>query len=225
MAKTVLFVITSHESLGDSGQKTGTWAEEVAAPYYVFKKAGWQVTLASVKGGKVPVDAASLQGDFKIASVEKFLADSEAMAAFENTVPLSKVADSQPDAVFLPGGHGVVWDLPGNKTLDTLLEKTFAEGKIVSAVCHGPCGLLGAKTADGDSILKGKRCTGFSNSEEDAVGKSKVVPFLLEDRMKELGGRYEKAGDWTSFAIADGNLITGQNPQSSERVAQLVVAA
>jgi putative intracellular protease/amidase len=225
MAKTVLFVVTSHDQLGTTGQKTGTWAEEIAAPYYIFTEAGWKVTIASIKGGKVPVDDASLQGDFFTEAAKRFWDDAEAKKTLEQSVPLSEVANSQPDAVYLPGGHGVMWDLPNNTTLAKLLEETFAAGKIVSAVCHGPIGLASAKKPDGTSIVNEKRVTGFSNSEEDAVGKSQYVPYLLEDKLKELGGRYEKSSDWSVFALADGNLITGQNPQSSARVAQLVLAA
>lgn len=224
MTKSVLIVLTSHDKLGDTGDKTGSWYEEIAAPYYVFKKAGYEITMASTKGGEVPFDQASLSKDFKTSDVEKFLKDTQALQGVEDSLPLSNI-DGQFDAIFIPGGHGVVFDLPGNAALKKLLEEHFARGAVISSVCHGAAGLFGAKNANGEPLVSGLKVTGFSNSEEEAVGKTKAVPFLTEDKLKALGGLYEAKADWSEHVVVDKNLITGQNPQSSKQTAQAIVDA
>mmetsp|Transcript_69534 Transcript_69534/g.220133 ORF Transcript_69534/g.220133 Transcript_69534/m.220133 type:complete len:227 (+) Transcript_69534:461-1141(+) len=224
MGKSVLIVSTSHEPLGDvADKKTGLWAEELMGPYYVLTEAGFDVTVASVKGGKIPIDAGSLGDNFKTDAVKKFMGDAAKMKLIEESVALS-AATADYDAIFLPGGHGTCWDFVGNAPLAGLVSKMFGAGKVVGAVCHGPMGLVDVKV-DGKSIVSGKKVTGFTNTEEEAVGLTKVVPFLLEDKLKELGGLYEKSGDWSDFAVRDGNLITGQNPQSSVAAAKLMVEA
>lgn len=222
----ILAVATLHDQLGDSGQKTGLWISELAEPYYVFREAGYDVTIASPKGGPIPIDAASLEGDFYTAEAKRFLeADDAAKLQLEHSVKLDDVTEPEAyDAIFLPGGHGPVFDLAKSEKLGELLTKAYAAGKVVCAVCHGPAGLVTAK--DGDKpLVAGKKVTGFSNSEERAVGKDKYVPFLLEDKLKELGGKYEAAGDWQPHVVQDGRLITGQNPSSSKAMGEAVVAA
>jgi putative intracellular protease/amidase len=224
MTKRILLVVTSHDRLGESGEKTGFWLEELATPYYVFRDAGHEVELASPKGGEAPFDPKSLEKS-PPASVARFLADPKAMAQVKNTRVLSKVDAAAYDAVFLAGGHGTMWDLPASAPLATLLGDVFDRGRVVAAVCHGPAGLVAAKGKGGKSIVAGKRVTAFTNSEEEAIKLTGVVPFLLESRLRELGGTFEGAGMWQPHAIRDGNLITGQNPQSSEKVARLVLEA
>lgn len=222
----ILAVATSHDQLGNSGQKTGLWISELAEPYYVFKDAGYDVTIASPNGGAVPIDAASLEGDFYTPEAKRFLeADDAAKLQLHHSVKLDDVKEPEAyDAIFLPGGHGPVFDLAVSDKVGELLTKAFAAGKIVCAVCHGPAGL--AKGMDGDKpLVSGKRVTGFSNSEERAVGKDKYVPFLLEDKLKELGGKYEATGDWQVKVVEDGRLITGQNPGSAKAMGEAVVAA
>lgn len=220
----VLIVCTSHDRM--DGEPTGCWLEELAAPYYVFKDSGYDVTISSVKGGPVPMDPSSLAENFQSESTRKFQADDEAQQQLHHSVPLSQITEPKSyDAVFLPGGHGTVFDFIPNPHLAEIVSTLFNSGKVVSAVCHGPAGLLEAKDTNGKPIVAGRRVTGFSNSEEEAVGKTKLVPFLLEDKLKELGGKYEKTGDWQVHAVADGKLVTGQNPQSSHKTAELVVHA
>lgn len=222
--KRILIICTSHDILGDTDIPTGLWAEEVATPYYIFKEAGAQVDIASIKGGKIPLDPSSLQGDLP-EHTHRYLKDDDGLkSTVENSIAVAEVSEEY-DAVFLPGGHGVCYDCPENPTLIALLEKYWAQGKVVSAVCHGPVGLVNIKSPSGDYIVKGKKVTGFTNSEEEAVGKTAVVPFLLEDKLKEIGGLYEKGADWVPYAVADGNLITGQNPMSSAKVAELILSA
>jgi putative intracellular protease/amidase len=222
--KRVLIVATSHDKLGNSDLPTGSWAEELSAPYYVFKEAGADVVVASIKGGKIPMDEASLSENFITPHVKKYMEDEELKQYVDNSLSLNDVPGSF-DALFVPGGHGIVFDGPNDKNLNALGEKFWAEGKIVSAVCHGPAGLVNMKTPDGFSIFKGRKCTGFTNAEEEAVKKTEYVPFLLEDKMKEIGGLFEAGPNWHVKAVADGQLITGQNPQSSVAVAELVVKA
>jgi len=234
----VLFVTTSHADMGSTGHKTGVWLEELAVPYYVLRDGGADVTLASVKGGAIPFDPRSVPaeagrgpgeepaGEQDVpAAVRRFLEDGEAMQAARNSVAVADVDVGAYDAVMLPGGHGTMWDLPQSEALSRTLGTLFDAGKIVAAVCHGPAGLVSAKSRDGQPIVKGRRVSAFTNSEEEGVGLTQVVPFLLEDRLQELGGRYEKGPDWQPFAVRDGNLITGQNPQSSELVAQHLLDA
>eukprot|EP00668_Euglena_longa_P040834 GGOE01053750.1.p1 GENE.GGOE01053750.1~~GGOE01053750.1.p1 ORF type:complete len:253 (-),score=93.74 GGOE01053750.1:4-702(-) len=224
--KKVLIVITSASDLG--GHPTGYWLEEVAAPYNVFRAAGLQVTLASITGGKPPVDANSLADMFVTEDCKRFKEDAAAQAALASTQPVSlflEVAKAgQIDAVFLPGGHGTAADFPESVPLRQVLEAVYSKGGVVSAVCHGPCGLVNVTdVATGQPLVKGKQVTGFSNEEEEQVGLTSKVPFLLEDGLKEKGGVYSKLDPWTPHAVADGRLVTGQNPQSSHATAVKVV--
>jgi putative intracellular protease/amidase len=215
----ILMVLTSHDQLGDTGHKTGFWLEEFAAPYYVFKDAGAAITLASPKGGQPPLDPKSDAPDGQTDATRRFKQDAAAQAALGATVKLADVRADDHDAVFYPGGHGPLWDLAEDADSIALIEAFWRAGKPVGAVCHAPAVLRGV-AVDGTPLVKGRRVTGFSNSEEAAVDLTKVVPFLVEDELKRLGGRYEKAADWQSFAIVDGKLVTGQNPASSEEAAR-----
>ncbi|MEG6508116.1 type 1 glutamine amidotransferase domain-containing protein [Methyloligella sp. 2.7D] len=220
----ILLIVTSSATMGAGGEPTGLWFEELATPYYAFVDAGADVTLASIEGGKAPIDPRSVKpkGENE-ASVDRFLADETASAALAETKPVSEIDVSKYDAVFLPGGHGTMWDLPGSTALADLLTEAWGEGKVVGAVCHGPAGLVNAKDENGEPLVKGRRVTGFTNSEEVAVELQNKVPFLLEDRLKQLGGKYEKVGDFEPFAISDGRLITGQNPASAGPAAELML--
>lgn len=220
---TILFIVTSHSMLGDTGKPSGLWLEEVSTPYYAFVDAGYEVEIASIAGGAAPIDPSSQKpvGE-NSPSVERFLKDEVAKNKLKNTFSINTV-DQVYDAVFLPGGHGTMWDFPDNKKLASIIGSTLDEGKIVAAVCHGPAGLLSAKLKNGDSVVKGKKVSAFTNEEEEVVGLTKVVPVLLESRLRELGAEYAKAEKFQPYAIADGNLITGQNPASSEKVAELVI--
>ena len=219
----VLMVLTSHDQLGDTGRKTGFWLEEFASPYYVFKDANADITLASPKGGQPPMDPNSDTADFQTDATERFKKDAAAQAELANTLKLSDINPDDYDAVFYPGGHGPLWDLTDDKNSIALIESMYASGKPVAAVCHAPAVLRNAQAKDGSPIIKGKNVTGFSNSEENAVQLNDVVPFLLEDELKTKGAHYSRADDWHSYAIAEGNLITGQNPQSSQQVALSVL--
>jgi putative intracellular protease/amidase len=219
----ILMLLTSHDQLGDTGRKTGFWLEEFAAPYYVFRDANADVTLASPEGGQPPLDPKSAEPDSRTEATKRFDADDEAQAALANTVKLSDIQAADYDALFYPGGHGPLWDLAEDRRSIALIESMYAAGKPVAAVCHAPAVFKGAELADGSALVKGKSLTGFSNSEEAAVQLTDIVPFLLEDVLKARGANYSKADDWHSYAVTDGNLITGQNPASSERVAQLVL--
>ena len=220
----ILMVLTSHDKLGDTGQKTGFWLEEFAAPYYVFKDAGATITLASPAGGQPPLDPKSDAPESQTAATARFKNDSAAQAALGNTERVDKIVASAFDAVFYPGGHGPLWDLAEDKDSIALIEAMAAAGKPVATVCHAPGVLRHVKAADGSPLVKGKQVTGFTNTEEEAVGLTKVVPFLVEDMLKENGGLYEKGPDWGSFVLVDDNLITGQNPASSEEAAKAVLA-
>ncbi|UWF51375.1 type 1 glutamine amidotransferase domain-containing protein [Pseudomonas sp. N3-W] len=220
----ILMVLTSHDQLGDTGKKTGFWLEEFAAPYYTFKDAGAQLTLASPKGGQPPLDPKSDEPDAQTAATERFRKDSAAQSALASTVVLSSVKAEDFDAVFYPGGHGPLWDLAEDQHSIALIEAFYRAGKPVATVCHAPGVLRHVKGSDGQSLVKGKRVTGFSNSEEAAVQLTDVVPFLVEDVLKANGGTYSKADDWASYVIADGLLLTGQNPASSEATAEALLA-
>ena len=209
----VLMVLTSHDQLGDTGDKTGFWLEEFASPYYVFKDANAEITLASPKGGQPPLDPKSDQPDFQTDATERFKNDAEAQAELANTLKLSDVSPEDFDAVFYPGGHGPLWDLAEDKNSIALIETMYASGKPVAAVCHAPAVLRNVSARDGSPLVRGKNITGFSNTEEDAVQLTDVVPFLLEDELKKKGANYTKEDDWHPHAITEGNLITGQNPQ------------
>ncbi|WP_299269876.1 type 1 glutamine amidotransferase domain-containing protein [uncultured Psychrosphaera sp.] len=220
MALNILMVLTSHADLGDTGEKTGFWVEEFAAPYYIFKDAGVNMTLASPLGGQPPVDPKSELEDFQTAATKRFDADSEVQKLIANTVELSSVNADDYDAVFYPGGHGPLWDLTDNTDSISLLENFVAQNKPVSAVCHATAALLNVKDTNGEFFIKGKEITGFSNSEEDAVQLREVVPFMLEDEIVNRNAQYQSGADWHPFAIQDGLAITGQNPASSELAAE-----
>ena len=221
----ILVVLTSHSQLGDTGSTTGFWLEELAAPYYVFKDAGAELTLASPKGGQPPLDPKSDDPDAQTEATRRFKADSAANAELAASVRLDSLSAGDFDAIFYPGGHGPLWDLVDNQASIRLIEDFWAGNKPVSAVCHAPIALVNARDENGQHIVKGREVTGFSNSEEEAVGLTKVVPLLVEDTMIARGAEYSKADDWQSYTRQDGNLITGQNPGSSEAVAKLVLAA
>lgn len=219
----ILMVLTSHDQLGDTGQKTGFWLEEFATPYYVFKDAGADITLASPLGGQPPLDPKSDAPDAQTEATERFRQDPAAQAALANTVVLASLAAEDYDAVFYPGGHGPLWDLAEDAHSIALIEAFYGAGKPVGAVCHAPAILRHPKTLDGSPLVRNKAVTGFSNSEEEAVGLTTVVPFLVEDMLKANGGTYAKADNWQPYVVCDGNLVTGQNPASSEATAQAVL--
>lgn len=219
----ILMILTSHDQLGETGHKTGFWLEEFASPYYVFRDANADITLASPAGGQPPLDPKSDEPDFQTDATRRFKDDAEAQQALANTVKLADVSADEFDAVFYPGGHGPLWDLAEDGHSVNLIESMSAAGKPVAAVCHAPAVLKNAKNPDGSPLVKGKSVTGFSNTEEDAVQLTGVVPFLLEDELKAKGGNYSKADDWNPFVITDGKLVTGQNPASSEQAARAVL--
>lgn len=220
----ILLVLTSHDQLGNTGKKTGFWLEELAAPYYRFKDAGAQITLASPKGGQPPLDPKSNEPDFQTDSTRRFEADAAAMAQLAATKRLSEVSIDDYDAVFYPGGHGPLWDLSEDRHSIALIESAARAGKPIAAVCHAPAVFRHVKGADGQPFVRGKRVTGFTNTEEAAVGLTEVVPFLVEDMLKRNGGVYSQGADWSSYVLTDGKLVTGQNPQSSEAAAEALLA-
>lgn len=220
--KKVLFVLTSHEDLGDTGHKTGFWAEEFAGPYYLLKDKGVEVTLSSPKGGQPPLDPKSNEPDFQTPATVRFDADKETQKLLANTVALDTVNQADYDAVFYPGGHGPLWDLAEDKNSIALIEDFYKNNKPVAAVCHASGIFKNTKNVDGTSLVKGKKVTGFTNTEEEAVQLTTIVPFLVEDMLKDNGGVYSKKDDWHPYAVEDGLLITGQNPASSELVASLL---
>lgn len=215
-------VLTSHDQLGNTGRKTGFWLEEFAAPYFVFRDAGVELTLASPKGGQPPIDPKSDLPENQTPAMMRFKKDEAAQKALSQTVKLADMKSNDFDTVFYVGGHGPMWDLVDNPDSIALIESFYNSGKPVAAVCHSP-GVLHRVTYKGAPIVKGKRVTGFTNGEEEAVQLTHVVPFLVEDELKRLGGLYEKAADWQSFAIVDGLLITGQNPASSTAAANALL--
>lgn len=219
----VLMVLTSHDQLGDTGRKTGFWLEEFAAPYYTFKDAGADLVLASPAGGQPPLDPKSDEPDFQTEFTQRFKADPAAQQALASTVKLDSVNAQDFDAVFYPGGHGPLWDLAESPVSIALIEAFERAGKPIAFVCHAPGVLRHVKAANGEPLVKGRRVSGFTNSEEAGVGLTDVVPFLVEDEFKKLGAVYEKGPDWQSFLVEDGLLITGQNPGSSEAVAEALV--
>ena len=225
-APKILIITTSHASLGDTDNNTGLWLEELTTPYYAFADAGASVAVASIAGGPVPIDPGSQKANGENStSVERFLADEKAQQAIAHTSAIDEVNASKYDAVFLPGGHGTMWDLPQSDRLSQIVSETLEQGRVVSAVCHGPAGLVSAKTAAGEPVVKGRKVAAFTNAEEDAVGLTATVPFLLESKLRELGAIFQKANNFKTFVVADNNLITGQNPMSSELVAQEVLNA
>jgi putative intracellular protease/amidase len=223
--KNILMVLTSHADLGNTGEKTGFWVEEFAAPYYEFIDAGAKVTLASPAGGQPPIDPKSELADFQTESTKRFDADNEAKQQLANTKKLSEVNAAEFDAVFYPGGHGPLWDLTDNEQSIALISSFLAAKKPVASVCHAVAAFLNVKDENNEYLVTGKQVTGFSNSEEDAVQLTDVVPFLLEDELTKRGAEYQKAEDWHAFAIQDGLVISGQNPASSELVAQKLLAS
>jgi putative intracellular protease/amidase len=219
----ILMVLTSHGQLGNTGKATGLWLEELAAPYYVFKDAKAEVTLASPAGGKPPVDPNSEAPDGQTDATRRFMADGEAMQALARTHKLADIDAESFDAVFYPGGHGPLWDLADDEDSRLIIDKIYAAGKPVAAVCHGLAALKNALGPFGLPLVRGKDVTGFSDSEERAAGLAEAVPFLVEDMLKEAGGLYSKAADWKAHVVTSDNLITGQNPASSAGAAKAVV--
>ncbi|RJF90808.1 type 1 glutamine amidotransferase domain-containing protein [Sphingomonas cavernae] len=216
----ILIVLTSHDRLGDTGEKTGFWLEEFAAPYYVLKEAGAEITLASPAGGQPPLDPKSDAPENQTNATHRFNDDAAAKAQLANTLKLADVEAQDFDTIFFPGGHGPMWDLPDNAASIALIEAFWKAGKPVAAVCHAPAALVNVRDEKGEWLVSGRRVTGFSNSEETAVGLEKVVPFLLEDKLKDRGGLYGSAADFAPHIEIDGLLVTGQNPASSEECAK-----
>nr|WP_314840129.1 type 1 glutamine amidotransferase domain-containing protein [uncultured Flavobacterium sp.] len=221
--KKVLFVLTSHSELGNTGEKTGFWTEEFAAPYYELLDKGVQIDIATPKGGQPPIDPKSEDPSAATEDTKRFDADTELLAKLKNTHKLSDVKESDYDAVFYPGGHGPLWDLATDANSSALIESFYTNNKPVAFVCHSPAVLKNVKV-NGEFLVKGKKVTGFSNTEEEAVGLTKVVPFLLEDALQANGAIYSKVADWNPYAVEDGLLITGQNPASSKLVAEKLLA-
>jgi putative intracellular protease/amidase len=216
----ILIVLTSHDQLGDTGKKTGFWLEELAAPYYLLKDAGAAITLASPKGGQPPIDPKSNLPENQTELTKRFRADATAQTELSDTRKLADISPDDFDAVFYPGGHGPMWDMPDNATSIALIEAFVKADKPVGAVCHAPVALVNVRGKDGGYLVKGRRVTGFTNAEEEAVGLTSVVPFLLEDRLKERGGVFSKAANWGPYVQVDGRLATGQNPASSGPAAE-----
>ncbi|MDO6808756.1 type 1 glutamine amidotransferase domain-containing protein [Zobellia galactanivorans] len=221
----ILFVLTSHDKLGDTGKKTGFWVEEFANPYYTLLDKGVEITLATPKGGAAPIDPSSDTPDASTKDTERFNNDPVAQEKIKNTKVLADMKADDFDAVFYPGGHGPLWDLATDANSKALIEKFNAQNKPIAFVCHAPAALKEVKGRDGNFLVKGKKVTGFSNTEEEAVQLTNVVPFLVEDALKANGGIYSRGEDWAAYALQDGNLITGQNPASSELVAEKLLAS
>jgi len=219
----ILMVLTSHDALGNTGKKTGFWLEEFAAPYFVFKDAGAEVVLASPAGGQPPLDPKSDLPEFQTAMTERFKSDAAAQQALANTVKLASIDQQDFDTVFYPGGHGPLWDLAESADSIQLIESFDRAGRPMGFVCHAPGALRHVKAASGAPLIQGKQVTGFTNSEEAAVELTNVVPFLIEDEFIKLGAHYQKGADWAPFVVQDGQLITGQNPSSSEDVAKALL--
>lgn len=219
----ILFVVTSHDELGNTGHKTGFWVEEFAAPYYKFKDAGYTITIATPKGGAAPIDPNSEVESAQTGATERYYKDHVAQGLIANSKKLSEIKAVDFDAVFYPGGHGPLWDLANDTDSAKLILDFYNTGKPVGAVCHAPGVFKNVKFENGDSFVKGKNVTGFSNTEEEAVQLTKVVPFLVEDELQNLGGHYSKVADWNVHVVEDGLLITGQNPASSEAVAEKMI--
>lgn len=220
----ILMVLTSHDQLGDTGNKTGFWLEEFAAPYYVFKDAGAEVILASPNGGQPPIDPTSDGADAQTDDTRRFKGDAETQKQLATTLKLSDITEAGFDAIFYPGGHGPLWDLAEDADSKRLIEAFAAADRPVGAVCHAPAVFRHTVGADGKPLVSGRLVTGFTNTEEEAVGLTQIVPFLVEDMLKAAGGRYEKGADWASFVLRDGKLVTGQNPASSAEAAEQILA-
>jgi len=220
----VLFVLTSHSELGNTGNKTGFWVEEFAAPYYVMADEGVDVTIASPKGGQPPIDPKSEAPDAQTEATKRYYADEALKQKVAHTKKLTEVNAADFEAVFYPGGHGPMWDLFDDKDSIALIQDFWTAGKPVAAVCHAPSALLNVKDENGEPLVKGKKVAGFTNSEEEGVQLTDVVPYLLEDELKAKGGKYSSGSDWSSYVVKDGMLITGQNPASSEEAAKELLA-
>jgi putative intracellular protease/amidase len=223
--KKALFVVTSHDQLGNTGKKTGLWIGEFAAPYYTLFDAGYEITIASPKGGIGPIDPFSDEAQFATDATKRFHADEALQAKLNNTVLLTSVIESDYDGIFFPGGHGPMWDLAEDAIVAKLIETFYQNNKPISLLCHGSVALKHAKAANGESLIKGRKIAGFTNGEEDAVGLTDAVPFLTEDLLRSLGADYQKGDDWSAFAVVDGLFITGQNPQSAELVGEKLLKA
>lgn len=221
----VVFILTSHSDLGNTGEKTGFWVEEFAAPYYALTDKGVEVTLASPLGGQPPIDPKSELPDYQTDATRRYFEDKELQEKMSKTLQLQHVNPDQFDAVFYPGGHGPLWDLASNAASIRTIENFIEKGKPVAAVCHAPAVLVKAKVPNGEPLIKGKKVTGFTNSEEEIMKLTEVVPFLVEEELKKSGATYSKGEDWQPYVIRDGLLITGQNPASSEGVAEELLAA
>jgi len=219
----ILMVLTSHDKLGATGEKTGFWLEEFAAPYYVFKDANADITIVSPKGGQPPLDPKSAEPDFQTDDTRRFDSDTEAQTALANSLKLADVSANDFDAVFYPGGHGPLWDLAEDQDSIALIEAMNIANKTIAAVCHAPAVFRHAQLPDGSALIEGKSVTGFSNSEEETVQLTEVVPFLLENELQAKGGNYSKSSDWHPYVVTDGNLVTGQNPASSGSTAQALL--
>ncbi|GAA4276562.1 type 1 glutamine amidotransferase domain-containing protein [Aquimarina mytili] len=219
----VLIVTTSHNQLGNTGEKTGVWLEELAGPYYRYLDQDASVTLASIKGGEIPLDPKSELEEWQTEFTKRFYKDEAALSSIKNTKKITEIDPANFDILFFPGGHGPMWDLGDNNEVAQLINEFDKKEKPIGLVCHGVVALKGVKNESGNSFVKGKRVTSFTNSEEEAVGLTQVVPFLLEDALVEEGAIYVKGEDWSDFVIEDGNLITGQNPQSSVSAAQRTI--
>ena len=216
----VLFVLTSHNQLGNTGKKTGFWIEEFATPYYFFVAKNIEVTVATPQGGQAPIDPKSNEAGFQTESTKRYFADVKAQKILSKTVKLSSINQKQYDAIFYPGGHGPMWDLANDENSISLIQSFYNQGKPIAFVCHGSAALINVINKQGEYLIKGKNITSFCNTEEDAVQLKTIVPFSLENKLKERGAIYKKGADWSSFTVTDGLLLTGQNPQSSKEVAQ-----
>lgn len=222
---TILFIVTSQALLGNTGEPTGVWLEELTTPYYMFKEAGYAVEIASVQGGEIPIDPRSLSDEDKPKSVVEYEGDEDLQKSLQNSVAANQVDPSRYAAVFFPGGHGTMFDFPDNGTLAGVINDVLARDGLIGAVCHGPAALVGVNGPDGAPIVKGKKISAFTNAEEDAVGLTEEMPFPLETRLRDLGAEIIKADNFEPQAVRDGNLVTGQNPPSSPEVARLMIEA
>jgi len=221
--KKVLFVLTSHDKLGKTGEKTGFWIEEFVTPYYALKDKNIAITIASPNGGQPPIDPKSENESFQTPATKRFNEDKETQKILANSLKLETINETDYDAIFYPGGHGPLWDLSEDPNSIKLIESFYNSNKPIAAVCHAPAVLKNVKNTDGTPLVNGKKVTGFTNTEEAAVQLTEVVPFLVEDMLKKNGGVYSKSADWSAYAVEDGVLITGQNPASSEKVAELLL--
>jgi len=219
----ILMILTSHDQLGSTGRKTGFWLEELAAPYYAFKDAGAEIVLASPQGGQPPLDPKSDEPSAQTEFTTRFKADAAANVQLANTVRLDSVSQADFDTVFYPGGHGPLWDLAEDRASIALIEAFLAANKPVALVCHAPGVLRHVKNADGSPLVQGRQVTGFTNTEEEAVGLTDIVPFLVEDELKGQGGIFSRTDDWGVHVVTDGLLTTGQNPGSSEAAAHVLL--